>query len=169
MHACCLKGIDWVNTSVLCVLNCLCYHEELLYLCGTFAQLQTPLTTSTLPGNLLTMLLITSMPPCWQWVDTHNNVCRHTVIHLPCNVFLCGALELLQAPWLCGCPVSTGVHQDWCLGVDLAAEDQDSCAAVPTEGRKECKYHQPRAKENCNSSSSSSNLSKEQIFVASSS
>ena len=46
-------------------------------------------------------------------------------------------LELLQAPWLCGCPVSTGVHQDWCLGADLAVQDKDSCVAGPTEGREE--------------------------------
>ena len=50
----------------LCFVLCLCYHKELLYFCGMFDPLQTLPTTSALLGNLLTNLLITSMPPCWQ-------------------------------------------------------------------------------------------------------
>ena len=45
-------------------------------------------------------------------------------------------LELLQATWLCSCPGSTEVYQDRCLGADLATQDQEHCAAGPTEGRE---------------------------------
>ena len=46
-------------------------------------------------------------------------------------------IELLQATWVCSCPGSIGVHQDWCLGADLATQDQEHCVAGPNEGREE--------------------------------
>ena len=120
-------------------------------------QIQIPPTTSTLLGYLLVMLLIISMPPWWQWVDTHT---LHTHTHTPhthhthththmrahsnmralaisCSMQCsCAFVELLQATWFCCCPVSIGVYQEWSLGAGLAAKNQKHCAALLAKGRE---------------------------------
>ena len=125
-------------------------YDNILYVC----LIQTPPTTYTLLDNRLVMLPITSMQQWWQWVDTHTqtHICTHTYAsthapkhthtrthtytHMhtaPCSV------ELLKTSWVCSCPGSTWVYQDWCLGADLAIQDQEHCTAVPTEGKEDGK------------------------------